>query len=139
MFLTIKRQGMKYDGEQFCSGLFLVLCQPEGVWENGKFNSKTSSEYTRAFVRFTSLRQLGHFMMGIVRVNGTSIVISGSYGQDGLPKTVSDEVWKKALPLPQKLYDAWSKGGGWNSCGNEVGMMREWGLENIDLLRRAGK
>lgn len=138
MFLQLKRKGYNRYGEQFASGLFFVLCQPESEWINGKYHSNCGSEFTRAFVRFASLRQCGHWMMGIVRVNGQSITVSGSYGSDGLPKTVSMDIWEKSIPLPLELYEKWNTGGGWNSCGSEASDMRKWAIEHLDELKRAG-
>ena len=102
----------------------------------------------RALVRSVALRQLGHWMMGVARIYGKSIVVSGTYGADGLPVTIDqrfttvngllktdddppwvEKVWGNAVPLPQELYDAWGKGGGWNSAGSEAPEMRKWALK----------
>lgn len=85
----------------------------------------------RAIVRYVRMRQLGHFMIGSARIGKTRITLSGSYGSDGLPKTVPDEVYEAGTPLPQELYDAWNKGGGWNSAGNEREAMEKWAKQNL--------
>jgi hypothetical protein len=85
----------------------------------------------RAIVRYTRLRQFGHFMMGFARVNGHRLTLSGSYGSDGLPMSVPDVVYNLGTELPQDLYDAWNKGGGWNSAGSEAPSMRQWALKTF--------
>jgi hypothetical protein len=45
-----------------------------------------------ACVRSVALRQLGHFMMGTARIGGQSIIVSGSFGADGLPLTVGRDI-----------------------------------------------
>ena len=80
----------------------------------------------RAIVRKVAMRQCGHFMMGIARIKNQSIVLSGSYGADGLSKSVPTEVYQMGVPLPDDLYDVWNTGGGWNSAGSEASAMRKW-------------
>ena len=80
----------------------------------------------RAVVRIVALRQLGHWMMGRVNIGGTWHSVSGSYGGDGLPMTVPDDVFLRGVPVPSDLYDAWAKGDGWNAAGNEASAMRAW-------------
>ena len=116
--------GTQHAGQQW----FLIMCVP------GKKTKDVLSGYEsyladydyagrhpiRCIVRKVALEQLGHWMMGYARAFGHRITISGSYGSDGLPKNVDREVWDKAIPLPDDLYDAWNKGGGHNSCGSEA-------------------
>jgi hypothetical protein len=90
----------------------------------------------RAIVRYVRLRQLGHFMMGSARVGKTRLTLSGSYGHDGLPVTVPDEVYEAGAPLPPELYEAWNKGGGWNSAGSEAEAMRRWAKQNLIAARK---
>ena len=85
---------------------------------------------TYACVRRVALRQLGHFMMGKVNLCGRWHSVSGSYGSDGLPMTV-DVLPRDAKLLPRELYDAWNKGGGWNSVGSEATAMRTWALQEF--------
>lgn len=80
----------------------------------------------RGIVRKVALRQLGPWMMGKARIGGHTISVSGTYGSDGLPCTVPQDVFDRGVPLPQELFDAWNEGGGWNSAGNEASAMREW-------------
>jgi hypothetical protein len=81
----------------------------------------------RGVARKVALRQCGNFMMGKTSINGETIILSGTYGGDGLPITVSEEIFLKGEPVPRELYDAWNKGGGWNSAGKEGLTMKKWG------------
>ena len=80
---------------------------------------------TYAVVRKVALHQLGHWMMGRVRLGAEWATVSGAYGDDGMPMNV-DVLPKDAKPLPLDLYNAWCKGEGWNSAGSEVRVMVEW-------------
>ena len=90
----------------------------------------------RALVRYARLKQLGHFMMGTARVGQHSLTLSGSYGNDGLPMSVPDDVYEAGVELPQHLYDAWNKGGGWNGAGSEATAMREWAILTFARTKR---
>lgn len=108
---------------------FLILMSPQ--------RDSRLKEPVKAVVRMVALRQLSHWMMGVARIGGKSITVSGSYGSDGLIKTVPDEIYDRyGIPLPQWLYDKWATGGGWNSAGSEATDMRKWALENYELLRK---
>lgn len=120
MFISIKKQGYNRDGEQFAHGQFLVLCQPND-WEK-------RNEPIRAFVCYARMRQLGNFMMARATCRGHKLSLSGSYGGDGLPCSVPQEVYDAATPVPAHLVDAWNKGGGWNGAGNEAPAMRQWAI-----------
>lgn len=95
------------------------------------FRLKSNTYPIRAIVRYVRMRQMGHWMMGSARIGTERITLSGSYGSDGLPTSVSDSAYESGVELPQYLYDAWNKGGGWNSAGSEAGMMREWALSRF--------
>lgn len=127
MFLTMRRSGYDRHGEQVASGRFLLLVQPTEQPIGEK------SPPFRALVRFTSMRQLGHFMMGQCRAFGHRITLSGSYGNDGLPCNVPQDVYDHALPVPDELIDAWNKGGGWNSAGTEAKAIRTWALKAFSV------
>ncbi len=105
---------------------FLILIQ-----------GKERNSPIKALVRKVALEQFGHFMMGYARIYGHTLTVSGSYGSDGLPIAVEDDIYERAaVLLPQDLYNAWNNGGGWNSAGKESGLMRKWALENLDELRK---
>lgn len=91
----------------------------------------------RAIVRYVRMRQLGHFMMGSAKVGKHRLTLSGSYGSDGLPKTVCDEVYEMGVEVPEDLREKWNTGGGWNSCGTEAPFMREWALKTFPTPGRA--
>lgn len=117
------------DGTQHARrGRFLILVQRESDNGTGEI---------RALVRKVALRQLGHFMMGSAHAFGHRISISGAYGSDGLPVSVPDAVFDRAIPLPSGLREAWNHGGGWNSAGSEAPAMRRWALENLAALEAA--
>lgn len=133
MFISIDRDrtGTTDDGQQFSAGEFLILMQRKPL-RNGLHPYEPA---VRALVRYARLSQLGHWMMGTVRVQHYSLTLSGSYGQDGLPKSVAPAVYAQGIDLPQELYDAWNKGGGHNSAGSEAQAMRKWALANLDALK----
>jgi hypothetical protein len=211
MFITSKKHRYTRDGQQFASGLFLILVQPKisdkyPFWEGNEcidcgrtreeheasaaihilqcakhgimarlkqraankiepsdadfieapnmdcpdckahtngitlagctnFRLRMATYPIRALVRHVSMSQCGHFMMGNARVHGERLTLSGSYGGDGLPDSVSANVYDVAVPLPEELYVAWKNGGGWNGAGSEAKAMREWALANLALLR----
>ncbi len=104
-------------------GRFLLLVQDK--------DKPIGPDNFRALVRKVALRQFGHWMMGKARVGGESLTVSGSYGSDGLPMNVSANVFNRSVPVPKALYDAWNKGEGWNSAGNEALSMRQWALDTF--------
>ena len=89
----------------------------------------------RALVRQVALQQCGHWMMGCARVKNRTLTVSGTYGSDGLPMTVDEEIFEMGTPVPRELYDKWANGKGWNGPGAEGKEMREWARENL-LKRR---
>lgn len=122
MFITLRNSGYDRHG-QFASGRFLILMQPD---VDGGHKAPI-----HAAVRFTSLRQLGPFMMGHARVKGHTLSLSGAYGNDGLPCTVSQEIYAQGAPLPPELFHAWKTGDGWNGPGTEGPALRAWAKELI--------
>jgi hypothetical protein len=121
MYILPSRVFYTDDGQQCSrSAPFLILLSPL------KYEGKKVP--IRGIVRRVCLRQLGHFMMGHTTIKGHRLSLSGAYGNDGLPVTVSDDLFQLGTPLPDDLYEAWNKGGGWNSCGSEREAMSKWGL-----------
>ena len=102
---------------------FLILMQDK--------DQPINSDNFRAVVRKVALEQMGNWMMGTARIKNNSITISGSYGHDGLPVSVSKEVYDMGVDVPKRLYDLWNDGGGWNSCGSEAEEMGKWALETF--------
>jgi hypothetical protein len=102
-------------------GDFLLLIQEKDKCAKGN---------VFAIVRKVALQQLGHFMMGSVNICGKWQTVSGTYGNDGLPMDV-EKLPSDAVRLPDELFDAWNKGGGWNSAGSESDAMSEWAREKF--------
>lgn len=108
---------------------FLLIIQPRTY--------ERKAEPFKAIVRKVALRQLGHWMVGTARIYNHSIGVSGSYGGDGFPRHVPDEVYDRAqVLLPDYLVKAWREGGGWTSAGSEAQAMREWAITNLEILTK---
>jgi predicted RNA-binding protein with TRAM domain len=116
-----------YMGSEQCisRGLFLILVQSHDLPLN--------KDNFRAIVRKVAMRQCGHFMMGIARIKGQSVILSGTYGGDGLPVTVSQVIFDMAIPVPHELYAKWAQGGGWNSSGIEAMDMYRWAIDTFKI------
>jgi len=87
-------------------------------------------------VRKVALQQCGQFMMGVARIGGKTIILSGTYGADGLAIHDNKLDYKFAVKygakrIPDELYQKWANGGGWNSAGSEAEDMRKWARENF--------
>ena len=115
-------------GERFVTGC--AACEAHKVYAANCFNFTPNMIMypMRAIVRYVRMCQFGNFMMGRARIHNTSITLSGSYGSDGLPCSVFDDVYAAGVELPSELYQAWNTGGGWNGAGSEAKAMREWAL-----------
>lgn len=146
MYIRPTRTWYDNNGQHADRQWFLILVQPgrlvHSTIDNYDYHEaiKIDGSYPRprAIVRKVALEQLGNFMMGYAKAFGHKITISGTYGADGLPRTVAQEVYDRAIPLPDELYDAWNNGGGWNSAGTEAPAMRRWALDNFDRLSPEG-
>ena len=115
-----------YKGTAQCSrkAPFLILIQHK--------NKPIGPDNFRALVRMVAMEQCGHWMMGRARVKGQTLILSGSYGSDGLPYTTDkDDVFDMAVPVPARLYELWAKGEGWNSAGSEAEEMAKWARETF--------
>jgi hypothetical protein len=100
---------------------FIAVCR--------EFQPAYNSYPMRGIVRYVRMRQLGHFMMGSAVIGKHRITLSGSYGSDGLPKTVPDDVYETGVEIPKELHDKWNTGGGWNGAGSEADDMRAWAMD----------
>ena len=132
------RRGYDRDGGQRAEGLFLLVLQrPDG--QTG------SRPELRAVVRHVRMRQLGHFMMGVIRLAGQRISESGTYGDDGLPvsldhkdipKEAALHIWNAAVVVPVDLQQKFWEGGGHNSAGSEGPAFLEWATNNLKTLQK---
>lgn len=129
MYIQPTRTYYQGTEQRAARGPFLILCQPDTYPE--PFDPITQ---TRALVRQVALAQCGHWMMGTARAFNHSLTLSGSYGGDGLLKTVPPKVYARAVPVPPELMEKWAKGGGWNSAGNEADAFRQWANANRSTL-----
>jgi hypothetical protein len=126
MYIQPTRRYYDNAGQRIGRGYFLLLIQ----------NKDDFVAPIKAVVRKVAMSQCGQFMMGYARVYGKTLIISGSYGNDGLPMQVDSEIYNKVkLELPQDLVSAWVNGSGWNGVGNEAQAMAKWANENLKELR----
>lgn len=150
------RGGYRASGEQFSSGMFLLVFGEPQV-----SNERKNSRELRVLVRSVSLRQCGHFMTGRVkikidRLRTYEIPVSGAHGADGLPIMTEEYtlsggthqwsyvekylgLWERLHPIPKELQDAFWAGGGHNSTGSEGPAFRLWATENLKTLRNLRK
>jgi hypothetical protein len=157
MFISQSRCG--YIGtEQYASGDFLIVFDRD-VYTPNHVDSydPATRDFTkplhrltdverrevRVLVRKIALRQCGHWMMGAVKLCGHRISLSGTYGSDGLPHTLTieqeDALWGRLHPLPAELLEAFWKGGGHNSAGSEGPLLHAWAKENLAVLKHLRK
>lgn len=121
MFLSgTQRRWYNRDGSQHASGFFLVLMTPDD-------DDKATF---RGLVRSVKLHQCGHFMMGTlsITIKGKTheASLSGSYGADGLTRSVPRPIYELGVDLPQELRVKWNNGEGWNDAGTEAPDMNTW-------------
>ena len=101
------------NGEQRHSrGNFLILMQSK--------ERPINQDNMRAIIKKVALTQLGHWMMGEVKIGKNWYTVSGTYGGDGLPLTVQECDFLLGTPVPKELYEKWNTGGGWNDAGSEL-------------------
>jgi hypothetical protein len=128
MFVTTERSGCNDAGEQVCHGLFLII-----------FNIQSGGEL-RCIIRHARMRQCGHWMMASVQVGSEKLVLSGTYGGDGLPyldsKGETERLWDRLHILPADLTEAFWNGGGHNCAGTEGPLIQAWARERIQDLRK---
>jgi hypothetical protein len=133
VFLTDPNTRLSRHGAQIAGpARFLILMQGES----------DDCQTVKGMVRNVALRQCGHWMMGRVEIDKYKLSLSGSYGADGLLRTVPDDIYRRCgLELPQHLYDLWRKGVGWNAAGSEATEIRKWAIStrNRGALKAAPK
>jgi hypothetical protein len=156
MFLSNSHRGYTRDGQQRAAGRFLIVfAHNQYKWadENGTDWRNVPKTITRelfAHVCHVSMSQLGHFMMGTSRTMQVSkaygdhpapnnLVLSGTYGDDGLPCDYEDLTPKsraKLIPVPAELTETFWRGGGHNEAGSEAYAMRDWALATFPERKR---
>src|SRR5690606_25620601 len=121
MYLSSKTSYSRH-GEQRAEGNFLIV-----------FQNPAGGRELRCLVRSVRLRQLGHWMMGNLKILGYNIGLSGGFGSDGLPCTLSqhlvvyeedgerrakhveipkediDRIWRQLTPMPVELAERYWK------------------------------
>lgn len=130
-------RGYSKDGGQRAEGSFLMIFQDPA--QTGL------RPELRALVRFVRMRQLGHYMMGMVRVAGQQISLSGTYGDDGLPisldhkgmpKGAVEHIWERLVAVPAELQKVFWEGGGHNCAGSEGSAFLDWATLNLKELQK---
>lgn len=117
-----------YDGTQRAYGKFLAVFQTDARYSDGL-------PALFAVVRTVKMRQLGHWMMGMLNLGQYRFSISGAIGHDGLPMSLRG--WHKDSPKGSPMVDVpfdairkyltlvpedvarvyWTDNEGWNSLG----------------------
>jgi len=92
-----------------------------------------------AFVGRVTLKQLGQFMMGNIRIGNTWLTVSGTYGSDGNSmdyEKVPVKYRHHLVEVPPAIADQfWAGEGGWNSAGSEGPVMHKYGMSLLrDLI-----
>lgn len=135
-----------YDrGHTWTRGAFLFVTQPTVDLPD----DPKSFQNCRAFMRQVRLSQCGQFMMGHARIADRPAIevnnlalrlsMSGTYGSDGLPKTVPRWIWQHGVQIPKEIADLWAVAGGHNDSGHEGQLFREWAAANQRKLFKAGR
>jgi len=122
------------DGTHILRSWYLILMQPEWHSEDGSLSAWNARYPIKAVLRKVALRQFGQWMMGRARIRSHSIIISGSYGHDGLPCAVPIAAYNQGIEVPAELIAKWNTGGGWNSAGSEAPEMAAWAHVHFDKL-----
>lgn len=142
MFFKSQRRWCTADGQQRASGMFLALFSDlkssyeddPGVWK------------VWGAARHVRMHQMGHFMMGDMKLYGgeTLLVLSGTYGSDGLTNSFEPYKGEPIDPddlvlLPLDLARRFWSGGGHNEAGDEASFVYSWAQDNEKALRAAAK
>lgn len=128
MFIKVTNQGYTKDGAQFATGKYVAFFSDADMKQIWAFCPK----------RVVRLEQLGHWMMGHIRVDDHQVSISGSAGHDGLPLDIDklpDHVKNNAAKyfklLPASLAEEYRRSEGWNDIGPAVTNLRTWARQEF--------
>lgn len=142
MFLPTDYQGWRTeeDGQEHVKGRFIMLFQQK--WDAG---TAEMPRELRVLVRAVQLDQAGNFMTGRVKIkcpDQTEVValsLSGAFGNDNLPITCPERLWKHLHPVPQELADQfWTTPAGNESRAGSA-VIFEWVRTHADNLQRLQK
>lgn len=129
---------LKYSGED--SGGHVAAGDYIALFTNG-------DKDLGAAVRYVKLRQLGHWMMGTMRIGKTSVTVSGPAGNDGLPIDLQTHTFrmrgchtvegKFLTQVPADLAERyWANTDGWNDLGSMTGPFLKWAREVFPPTKR---
>lgn len=124
--------GYTASGQQHSTGMYLFLTMP------ARYVSQAPFLEQRAFLRRVTLKQLGHFMMGEIKLSGVKLTVSGPCGSDGLPATVPEYVFSHGYPVPERLTKMWAESSD-DKPTNWQSEMRHWANANETEIRRRGR
>jgi hypothetical protein len=150
------------------SGLSNLTSQENKMFINGGdgkgmfllvFQHQDYPNELRAVLRHVHMKQLGNWMMANIDIGNHKIVLTGSFGNSGLPidltrtqdfakekgdamhqpRLTADEakeLWDQMIPVPQDIADAyWKDDTGHNSVGQTAVLFRDWAIKNNKALR----
>ena len=121
--------------EYTARGSYLLLVLPADM------AGRTWADSLRAVVRYTTLRQAGHFAYGYLKIGARrNIYVSGRFGADGLPRDADPALYDVCIPVPPDLAGALGKSDS-HSTGDysTEAAIRHWAVANHDALSKAGR
>lgn len=145
MFVRINRSKSGYDsdGQQVAVGDYLVAFEyhPLHPPAHGQFEVE-GEKFLRIYacVRPVTLKQLGHWMMGSVKIAGIEITLSGEFGNDGLPKCLADfsdadqdRLLDNLAEMPTDIAHQYWNSSGHNCVGPTADVIRNWAISTPAL------
>jgi hypothetical protein len=125
MFISGGQVVMADDGWQFTKpGIFLILMRPKGSSHDAPL---------KAIVTDICLENMGHHMMGMLKVDGCEMTIDGDFGNKGLEMIVPPSIFQKfGIGLPPRIRGL--VGMGHNSAGGARGRIKRWALKNSNKM-----
>ena len=121
--------------EYTARGSYLLLVLPADM------AGRTWADSLRAVVRYTTLRQAGHFAYGYLKIGARrDIYVSGRFGDDGLPRDADPALYGVCIPVPADIAGALGRSTS-HSTGDYSAEMaiRRWAVANHAMLSKAGR
>lgn len=121
--------------EYTARGSYLLLVLPADM------TGHTWADSLRAIVRYTALRQVGHFSYGYLKIGARAdIYVSGRFGSDGLPRDADPALYEVCIPVPPDIAGALGKSDS-HSTGDysAEAAVRRWAKSNREALSKAGR